>query len=142
MSSPLLYDTPRVGGDVLSFCSKCQIELAHVVFSMVNGRPAKVICKTCKSQHRYKLSTMMGSPKSPRVPRQKTVRISVSELWDKKLRESKGEPIPYQPKGTFKLGDWIKHTKFGLGIIEEVKLDSKIIVLFREGEKTLVHGLK
>ncbi|MBI1859730.1 MAG: hypothetical protein HYR96_02280 [Deltaproteobacteria bacterium] len=121
------------------------MELAHVVMAMVDTKPKRVMCKTCRSEHAYRKGggapgpSRKRSPSSPRVP--KTV-ILASELWQKRLDERKsGEPIPYVPTHLFAKGDCLNHPKFGLGCVEEVRLAGKIIVLFREGEKILIHSL-
>jgi hypothetical protein len=54
----------------------------------------------------------------------------------------KGKPMKtYSPKELFQKGEVINHKSFGIGIIEEVRIDKKIVVIFRAGEKVLVHGL-
>ncbi|MCB0416223.1 MAG: hypothetical protein KDD39_01150, partial [Bdellovibrionales bacterium] len=59
-----------------------------------------------------------------------------------KLAASSGkETQAYTPRTTFQSGDVIKHVKFGIGIVEEVRANGKIIVLFREGERMLIHAM-
>lgn len=135
-----LYGPPKVGADCLSYCGKCKMELAHVIVSMVGSKPAKVTCKTCKSQHNYK-----GQPIArASSPRKKVERVTVraADYWEKKIAETKAPTKPYAVKDTFKAGDVIQHTLFGVGIVEEVKLNGKIVVLFRTGDKVLVHGIQ
>ncbi len=148
MSTVNHYERPRVGGDVLCYCGKCKMELAHVVTAMVDTKPKRVICKTCRGEHGYKTGTgavatrsgASGRPgRTARVP--KTV-ILASELWQKRLDERKNSvPKSYSPQQAFCAGDCINHPKFGLGCVEEVRLAGKIIVLFRDGEKLLIHSL-
>jgi len=139
-----LYGSPRVGGDALSYCTRCKIELAHIIVSMVDQMPAKVICKTCKGQHSYKRQTTLGGKtRKPRGSRVTKVKISVSELWEQKLAEkNKEDSHPYAISHVFNPGSVIQHGKFGLGIVEKIQSSNKILVLFRGGEKILVHGLK
>ncbi len=145
MSTPPLYGPPKVGGDALAYCTRCKMELAHVIIAMMSGRPIKVICKTCKSEHRYKGSatSTRGSRaaaglRKPSVPR---VTVRASEYFDQKLAEMKGVSMtPYKTQSLFAKGSVIQHPQFGIGIVEEVR-SGKISVLFREGEKVLVHGL-
>lgn len=74
-------------------------------------------------------------------PVQRSV-VRVAELWEQKMGEKRTAPmIPYSIKATFKLGDVIQHPNFGVGIVEDVRKGGKISVLFRETEKTLVHGM-
>ncbi len=148
MTKKALYGPVKVGGDILSFCTKCKMELAHVVVSMIDGRAAKVICKTCKSQHNHRkggsaepraTSSRQGSAKTPRVP---VSVMRVAELWQKKVNESKASvPKPYQTSSVYIAGDAIEHPKFGLGIVEEVKTNGKMVVIFRDAERVLVHAM-
>ena len=147
MSELPLYGPPRVGGDILSHCTRCKMELAHVVVSMLNGRPARVICKTCKSTHNYKRGTQTdlirstSRPSKPRKSPQKTY-MKVSEMWEQKMAAAKNAQVkPYSVKQVFTAGDVINHPNFGVGLVEEVKSNGKITVLFRNDEKVLVHGM-
>jgi len=140
-----LYDFPKVGRDALAYCTRCRMELAHVIVSMVGLTPSKVVCKTCKSQHNFRRQSILTSPGSGRkkAVKPKKTTIRVAELWQKKVSESKAEsPIPYQISATFVNGSLILHSKFGVGIVEQVKRHGKISVLFREGEKVLIHERK
>lgn len=134
-----LYGTPKVGGDVLAFCGKCKRDLAHVIMAMVGGKPARVICKTCKSQHNYRLGGAVTSRPSS-TPRATRTVVKNSDYWEQKMASKKQAPlIPYKIQEQFKLGDVIQHSKFGVGIVEEVKTNGKIVVLFRDEERTLIH---
>lgn len=141
-----LYGAPKVGGDALSYCTRCKIELAHVIVSMVDGQPAKVICKTCKSEHKFRKApgTASTKTKSPRLskPSTSTQVVRAAEYWEKKMREAKKVGRPYAVSDTFQVGDVVEHTKFGPGIVETVVSPSKVTVFFRDGEKILVHGMQ
>lgn len=147
MSSIPLYGKPKVGGDALSYCGRCKLELAHVIVAMLDSTtPIKVICKTCKTEHRYKspIKVSKSAKKTPGTGG--TRRITSSnhgEVWEKVMAERTAKAhLNYSPKDKFKVGDCLIHPTFGLGLVEEVKDSAnKIVVLFREGEKILVHGL-
>jgi hypothetical protein len=139
-----LYGTPKVGGDILSFCSRCKMELAHVIVSMVDGNPAKVICKTCKSEHKHRKNAGVKTPRASKGvarPATKTQVIRAAEYWEKKVREAKRVPRPYNVQETYAAGDVVEHSKFGPGYVDEVKGNGKIQVFFRDGEKLLIHGM-
>lgn len=139
-----LYGPSKVGGDVLAHCGKCKRELAHVIMAMVGGKPARVICKTCKSEHNYRLGGASTPAKSglARAAKPKSTFVKHTEYWEQKMATKKQAPMkPYQVHTLFQLGDVIQHSKFGLGIVEEVKTNGKIVVLFRDEERTLIHGL-
>jgi hypothetical protein len=136
-----LYDAPSVGKDTLTYCGKCKLDLAHVIVAMDGATPAKVQCKTCRSTHNYKRKVLA----SIRTPKTKTAKIpkpKTSADWERRLTERTTKVnLDYSPKEKYKMGDCLMHSKFGLGLVEEVKVNGKIIVLFREGEVTLVHGI-
>jgi len=146
MTTKPLYDTPRVGGDILSYCSRCKMDLAHVVVAMMGTQVLKVLCKTCKSQHNHRKGTGIsasarssrtaaGATKAARLPAKSGAR------WEERLSQTHGkDPVPYDARKAFALGDVVNHPNFGVGVIEEVKVNGKILVLFREGEKVLIHG--
>ena len=120
-----LYGTVKVGGDVLAYCGKCKRELAHVVMAMVGGKPARVICKTCKSEHNYRSGqTPAKVSKAPRVQR---TYVKNSDYWEQQMALKKQMPTKaYKVQEIFKLGDLINHSRFGIGIVEEVKNNGKI----------------
>jgi hypothetical protein len=140
-----LYGTPKVGGDCLAWCTRCKIELSHIIAAMVDGRPKRVVCKTCKSQHNFKRQGLSAPHKAggrakTTVPK---TQVRASEYWEQKMNERKTDQVvPYNVRGTFNKGNVISHTLFGMGIVEEVRGAGKIVVLFRVGEKILVHGLE
>ena len=141
--STSLWGPVKVGADILSYCARCKMELAHVVVSMLDTRPAKVVCKTCKAEHKFRLapgSTPRASKRGrvSKSPAKTTVRAS--ELWEEKMAACKKESIDYNIKHSFSSGDLIQHSMFGLGIVEEAHSNGKMLVLFRGGEKLLVHG--
>ena len=142
-STNAVYERPRVGGDILCHCGHCNMNLAHVVIAMVDGKPKRVICKTCRSEHNFRTGGSSSSKRStPRSPRATKTTILASELWQQRLNENKSqEATAYDPKKKYSKGTCLNHPKFGLGCIEEVRLADKIVVLFRDGEKLLVHNL-
>ena len=50
-----------------------------------------------------------------------------------------GEGRAYSAKSRFAIGEALEHPSFGKGIVLQVQTD-KIVVQFRDGERTLVHG--
>lgn len=147
-----LYDAARVGGDILSYCGKCKMDLAHVVIAMVDTKPVRVMCKTCRSEHRHKIPTGVtagtsaragAKSKTPRASAASRTTVRAAEYWEQKLAEKKSESmIPYDVKHTFTAGQVMDHPQFGPGIIQEVKRNGKIVVLFKDGDKILVHALQ
>lgn len=145
MRAESLYGVPKVGGDTLSWCGKCRLELAHVIVAMVDKKPARVQCKTCKAQHGYKRvgGAEPAAKRTPRAasaePKKTTVRAAV--YWEEKVAKLSAKvPRRYAVNERFDATDLVEHPTFGLGVVESVRGDGKIVVLFRDGEKTLIHA--
>lgn len=147
MEQPSTY---KVGKDVLSFCSKCNLTLSHMIMCMLDQQCiAKVKCNTCGSEHKYKdpsLSTLkvkvgvkkVGAKRAP----SKTSLQNAENLWEKSVKESNGRGKAYSIKMNFNIGDLIDHSKFGLGVVENKLEGDKINVVFRVETKTLIHNKK
>lgn len=44
----------RLGDIIDDYCSKCKLITNHSVVSIVNGEAAKVQCRTCYYEHKYR----------------------------------------------------------------------------------------
>ena len=131
-----------VGKDVLSYCTKCKLNLGHTIVAMKDVKHiAKVKCNTCLTLHAYKdpsVSSKQNKTRTKKTLMNPSKIISVSDLWMEKMSSTKKKSTPYSMDLKFLKGDIIDHTKFGPGIVEKV-VDEKIEVIFRHESKTLVH---
>jgi hypothetical protein len=60
----------RLGDIIDDFCIKCKRLMNHAVVSILDGKPAKVRCRTCYSDHDYRFEL----PPPPKVdPRKATL---------------------------------------------------------------------
>lgn len=131
------------GDEIDTFCSKCDLELAHVIVAMEAGRPVRVQCKTCKTIHAYRRPA--GSKESParRPPKQggRRDRAIGASAYDQVMR---GRDIsrakPYKPATRFAADDVVSHPSFGVGAVMRELSGDKIEVAFAIGIKVLVHG--
>ncbi len=124
----------RVGGEVEAFCARCALVLAHTVIAMVAGRPVKVACNTCHAVHAYR-----GN--AARTPASRAVVRPRAAGFDELLaaRDVAGARR-YSPRDTFGEGQVLDHPQFGRGFVSSVRDGGKLLVTFRGGVKTLVHG--
>ena len=134
------------GKDVLSYCTKCKLNLSHTIVAMKDAKSiAKVKCNTCQSLHAYKdpSNSSAGKTRTKKVtgltPKTSTKIVNISDLWMEKLNKTTSKSQPYGIDQKYKEGDVIDHTKFGPGIVQNVKSDT-IEVVFRHDIKTLVHN--
>jgi len=129
----------KVGGEVDSFCTRCDLVLAHTIHAMVGPRPVKVECNTCHTVHafRHPPGSAALAQKKPVRGREKPVVLSFDEL----LRvRNPAAALRYSPRVSFQLDQVIDHPTFGLGFVSAVRDPSKIEVTFRGDVKVLVHG--
>ncbi len=134
----------KVGGEVDSFCTKCEMTLAHTVIAMVGGRPVKVECNTCHGVHRFRgdapgasASRSPSRPGTARPARERPITMSFDEvLRGKNLASARR----YSPRTSYQLDDVIEHPTFGLGWVSGVRDAGKVEVTFRSDVKVLVHG--
>ncbi len=144
-----------VGKEILSYCTRCKMDLGHTIMAMTGGLPARVMCRTCKSEHNYKpkkgvkepgaVAASRGSPgTTTRVPREpkaeKTVPVELE--WSKQINASNRPIKQYAANEPFQANDRISHPTFGEGIVQKLIFPNKIEVLFRMDMKVLIHGGK
>ncbi len=133
-----------VGKDVLSYCTKCKLNLGHTIVAMKDTKNiAKVKCNTCGTIQAFKdasTSSKQNKTRKKSIIGPSKV-ISVSDLWMEKMSSTKKKSTPYAMDQKFTEGDILDHVKFGPGIVEKV-VDDKIEVIFRHEIKTLVHNKK
>lgn len=44
----------RLGDYVDDYCSRCKRSTDHSVAAIVDDQPAKVLCRTCNNEHKYR----------------------------------------------------------------------------------------
>jgi hypothetical protein len=143
-----------VGKEIVSYCTKCKMDLGHTIVAMKGANPARVMCRTCKSEHNFKakkgvkepgtVAAAKGTPRAPRVPKEpkgdKAVPVEVE--WMKQINGSTKPLKDYAANVSFSTGDKITHPSFGEGIIQKLIFPNKVEVLFRTDMKVLIHSGK
>ncbi|MEC8050684.1 MAG: hypothetical protein VX210_07805 [Myxococcota bacterium] len=133
------------GHDIDTYCSRCKLDLAHVIIALSAGQPVRVLCKTCNSEHAF------------RKPKRKTTGVTKRAASKKSTTSAPQGPLSteayhqmlsgrdlsrsrrYTIKETFEVDDVLDHKKFGIGLVTKMLGDQKIEVTFREGAKILIH---
>ena len=141
------------GKDIDYFCTRCKLELAHVIIAVVNHLPVRVKCNTCHTERNWRRS---GTKKAKAGAKRKTSNSTATKKaaaamlsaiekqaqW-KTLMEAanagSADRTPYSIRSVFKDGQIISHKKFGDGIVFDILDDGKIKVCFVDGERLLVH---
>lgn len=140
----------KTGSDTDAYCSKCDLDLAHVIVAMVGDRPVRVQCKTCRSTHAYRGKKAVDGPSAKKSAGAKTgatKRVNAraaanraneyeAAMDGKDLSRAKR----YKPATAFEVDDVIDHPTFRFGVVTRLLSDAKIEVVFDSGVKTLVHA--
>jgi hypothetical protein len=154
------------GSEIDAWCTRCKMILGHRIVALVRTDPARVICMTCGSEHRYK-KVSPGSPSVSPVKRtadgtlKQVTRAGESAAPSKKsgstsattrggqrsndwearvLGQSVTAFTRYSMSESFTLGQLVTHSKFGDGYVLEIVDPRKVTIMFRDGQKTLAQG--
>lgn len=105
-------DKTPVAEDIVTKCTKCKLQLAHVViYHGVEGNVEKVKCLTCGSEHRYRPEKVKSSrPRAKKVDPARNFELLTERLKGKK-------PLRYTMAGLFRTEDIIDHKIFGIGVV-------------------------
>lgn len=133
-----------VGKEVLSYCTKCKLNLAHIIVTMTaTGNIGRCECKTCKARHAFKdPSTVKAKKARTRTKSKSKSGETISDLWLQAVSDTDAKSQTYSIKTQFKEGDIIDHPKFGPGVVEKAIDNDKVQVIFRHDIKTLIHNKK
>ena len=134
-------DRTPVAKTVVTMCTKCKMELNHVVIvHNEKGIVDRVKCNTCGSEHKYqaekKKSASAKTAVTKRAPRKK--KMDPSEIFgslDKKYRDK--NPVPYSMSESFNDEDVISHKVFGKGFVTGLPTSQQIQVTFIDGTRIL-----
>ena len=133
------------GSFVPAVCTRCKAALRHTVVALVDGVPKRVRCNTCGGEHVYHAPPSddqseerpAAKPRPARAPKAGTAEAA----WTEQLAAaSKGSGRRYAATEFFKPGQVMDHPAFGPGIVQRLAGPGKILVLFRDGARTLVCG--
>jgi len=131
-------DRTPVAQNVITMCTKCEMELNHVVVAHdATGIVERVKCHTCGNEHKYR----PDKKRAPKKPTKKSISIQEVDLTKtfeklaQKFKEKK--PLPYSMSGSFNNDDVIDHKTFGKGIVISASHD-KMEVVFSDEPRVLV----
>jgi hypothetical protein len=131
------HNIKKLGDTIDSWCGKCKRVLAHNIEALVENKPARVSCNTCKATHGYKPDAPKSA--STRAASSSRPARSGANRYQALVKEG-SKAIAYSTAEKYQQGDVVEHATFGRGAVTAIKDGSKIEVLFQTGPKTLIHG--
>ncbi len=136
-----------VGQEIEAMCGKCKDATVHVIEVIKSDKPYKALCKSCNSSHRYRspdLETKTTTKKSSTTKKTATKAASKTpeqRKWTRLCNKvDTDNPEEYEMTKSFTEHDAINHAKFGLGVVKEIVNNSKMSVVFEDGERVLVQN--
>ena len=130
-----------VSDDVASYCTKCKLNLEHIITAMIGDKIVKVKCKTCGSSHNLRSgdnAKVKSSARGTESTRRRPDRVQTVEAqWETLIAGKEGREIPYLMDRSYAVGDIIAHNVFGIGIVQNV-YTKKCAMLFKDKERMLV----
>jgi hypothetical protein len=145
------------GSEIDAWCTKCRLDLGHRIIAMVHGRPKRVICQTCGSQHNYRApqsesksvvrkssasaGTKPAGSAAQRVTEKARVEAQRVHEWESRIAGQAMDSFTrYSVDKRFERNELVVHKKFGEGYVLDVLEDGKVSVMFRDGPRTLAQG--
>ncbi|MDR3603384.1 MAG: hypothetical protein P4L38_02035 [Syntrophaceae bacterium] len=137
------------GDDIDAWCGKCLMVLSHRIIAVVGNQVKKVECLTCHAIHAFKQgvgqkisSTLRNSPSSTaRTLKSATPKPGKAENeWNAFMAEMPVDIVPrkYGVFESFVVSEFIEHSTFGIGKVLDITGAERMLVIFREGRKTLI----
>jgi len=143
-----------VGKNVDALCTRCGLVLAHIVLYEIGGVIARVKCKTCGTEHKYrgaKTRDRKSAPASDRMRRLgakaaeeiQQAEVVETQRWLQRQSEIAKNTVivPYRMTDRYQRGDIIEHPSFGVGFVEKILEDQRMDVLFKGSLKRMVMNL-
>jgi hypothetical protein len=130
-----------VSGEVVSWCTKCKLELGHTIIAIVDNKPKKVKCNTCNGQHVYRSKPPETGKTTKRAGRK---RKTPEEIYNEHITQISGGDLSgartYRIDGSFAVDELIDHPKFGVGIVMSIVKTNKVETLFKDGPRLLIQN--
>ena len=135
----------RVGGSIDAGCGACKMMRKQTISAMLNDKPKKVVCETCRAQHNYRTQPARGKKSAdgeagargaakvnPQISKRKEAERTALQTELVNATDVR----PFKRRARYKAGEIIEHPEHGRGKIENV-LRGSLLVRFRTGLRPL-----
>lgn len=135
---------PQVAKSVLSYCTSCKMDLIHTIVAVKGDKIARVLCRTCKKEHAFRLpAELKASSKKRRAVKSPAPRNagSAQAEWERAMEQAAGLPAKaYTLDGSFDAGEKVDHPMFGPGLVKRLISPNKMEVVFEKEVKVMIRG--
>jgi hypothetical protein len=131
-----MLEQNSTGKSILSYCTKCKINLGHTIMAMKGEEIAKVRCSTCGSSHKFRDASVPQKIRKPRGRKNVNAEATTEILWESGLAVAKGKERDYHMTAKYRVGDIVNHHVFGKGIVLKLYAN-KCDMLFKDKERLM-----
>ena len=132
----------KISDEIVCYCSKCKLELNARIVRVEEGKPKRVLCLTCKTEHAYRKSAPAKAGEGKvRKKRVSAPKVNQEAEWRERLGRGTKTPKAYAMDKVFLLDDRVEHQIFGVGLVVSLIPPDKINVFFEDGLKTMKCGV-
>ena len=133
--------THKLMDEIVSYCTKCKLELNQRVIRVEAGKPKRVLCLTCNTERAYRKSApaKVGEKKAPKK-RPASAKVTQEAEWLERLSQPQKGAKTYDMNTVYRLDDTVEHHLFGAGLVVGLIPPDKISVFFQDGVKTMKCG--
>jgi hypothetical protein len=139
-----------VGSHVDARCGKCRDVTSHIVLAKIGGKPTRVECRACHASHLFRPPSA-GSSRAGSATRTAGAtkgtkkgagadKPKPEEAWAKAMRSSTGPAVSYATAHRFEMGQRIRHSTFGEGVVVRLASPTVCEVMFATGARRLLMG--
>jgi hypothetical protein len=135
------------------------MDLNHRIIAVVEDDVKRVLCLTCNGEHNYRRPLAEREREKEKKAERKAIHAGTSSTskrgestpkTERSARASWEKAIAGQPPGAFKaysirggfeVGDLVKHTRFGDGVVARVVDPQKVEIIFEDGPRTMAQNV-
>lgn len=129
---------PATGEEIVSYCTKCKLDLDHTIVAIKEEKVARVVCRTCNGEHNYRDRSKKKAPaKKSTTTKRRSSAKDPETLWKAALENTQRAEVPYNMSKAFKINDIVLHKTFGKGVVLETAA-RKMTLIFEDKERMLV----
>ena len=132
-----------IGEEVSGYCPVCKnITIQTIVDEESNLRIKQVLCGDCGSEHNFQKRKPQEVRAKSSSPVTKGLKGKM-DAWELVVKNFKNKNLPtYNLRAKYCPGDALLHSKFGIGVVNSLAGQNKMVVLFESGQRKLIFNRK
>jgi hypothetical protein len=131
----------EVGSDIEAYCTKCKMDMTHVVVAKYEEEVRRVQCNTCGSVHNYRPPKGESEDdEESEGPTKKKTAVKKVNFEDIAGKRDFSHAKQYAFDVMLKENEALVHGTFGNGVVTEIVSPNKAEVIFPDQKRILVYN--